>query len=373
MITVSSRNLDLHKLDPWNDELSAYADATIYNTLQYGAVSASLSGGKPKREAYLAEISKDGTEIGRALVFLQGISAAYSNTLVRMALRAIRPFFKQINWWQAPVFVNPRQNIEGFDSFLHWVDELSRKSGAFAVMGVTTPFYFNNYEDVLNETYEDHGYSKSMKATVTLLLDKYKTCDDYWDNIAKDARTKVRKAISDGIEIIEDDSFSFLSEFIRLQRKTDYVNFPFYRNTRLFKRLTGIYNSGNMCKLFVSIKDGEVLSGQVLFVFNKIIVLEAVVISELVRKNKWYANDLMQWYIIKWAKDNNFRLIDWGGFALSPAEKEKDINYFKLKWGGSICKFNVYSKVFIPWKYKLFKYLKNMKKISLGKIKKPVF
>jgi hypothetical protein len=328
---------------------------------EYGVVNAILSRDNPASSLFFLDFLNDNVKIGKGLVSLQRAQALYSNPLIRIGLKGIAPFFRSITWCHGPLISEPVYQAEAIEYFLNWVEILAKKTGAFAVEGATSPAYFNNYVDAGNEIYEKFGYSKMPMATVALELDRFKTKDDCWKNTAEDARTKVKKALKDGIEIIEDTKLEFLSDFIELHRKSGYPNLPFYKDESLFKRVANIYNSGNMCRLFVSRKDGRILSGQVLFTFNQAIVLEGVIISDIVRKNRWYANDLMQWYIISWAKENNFRIIDWGGFSLFPTKKEEQINNFKLKWGGSVCRFYAYSKSFISWKYDFLNFLKKLK------------
>ena len=50
--------------------------------------------------------------------------------------------------------------------------------------------------------------------------------------------------------------------------------------------------------------------------------------------------------MIKWAKENNFKIVDLGGYQLN-AEKDsklEKINKFKERWGGKIITYKIESK-----------------------------
>lgn len=365
MALIDAVNLNQCNHTYWNNDSLDYEDATIHITAQCGIINTMLSNDN-YNNINLLKISENGSKIAKASVLLRKIHAPYSNLLIREGLKSIASLFKYITWTHGPVISEARYRTDVLDCFLDWVDKYAKQSRAFSVEGATLPFYFNNYESELDHIFKKYNYFRLPGATVALNLNKFKTSEDCWNNIKRESRVKVKKAIKDGIEIIEDNNLKYLSEYIRLQRDSKHPSRPYYRNERFFRQIAGIYNSGNMCKLFVACKDGQVLSGQALFIFNKIIILEGVVISETARKNNWYANDLMQWHIIKWAKKRGYRLIDWGGFSLFPTEKEKNINYFKLKWGGAVYRYYAYSKIFIPWKYKLIKNLRKVKKAQLS-------
>lgn len=61
---------------------------------------------------------------------------------------------------------------------------------------------------------------------------------------------------------------------------------------------------------------------------------------------KYQPNNLLYWSIIKWGKENKFKIFDLGGYQLNAKEGAKlyEINRFKLRWGGKIVEYPVYSK-----------------------------
>lgn len=66
---------------------------------------------------------------------------------------------------------------------------------------------------------------------------------------------------------------------------------------------------------------------------------------------KYYPNAFLIWEIFCWAKNNRYRLFDFGGagnpnIPYGPRE-------FKRQFGGKLVNFGRYIKIYSPWKYKL--------------------
>lgn len=95
-------------------------------------------------------------------------------------------------------------------------------------------------------------------------------------------------------------------------------------------------------KLFVCIFEGKIIAGAVVKINEKVtLFLNASKHDYL----KFQPNNLLYWSIIKWGKENKFGIFDLGGYqaGAKPGEKLYDINRFKLRWGGEIKNYNIYS------------------------------
>lgn len=364
MLNINCRDFISSSRTDWNRELMSYDQATFRNTAESAMVDLLLSGDSHKNICFLG-ISDSNKEIAKGLILLQSLPALYSGLLARKCIKLLAPFFKIVTWMHAPIVLAEFKESVVVEIFLDWAVSFAKKKGAFYIEASAPPHYQADQDKTSEIIYKKWGFSRTEKATVILDLGNFMTVNDCWNNLNGDVKDTIKKAERSGIEVVEDKNMESADEYVDLHKKTNYPITPFYRNEALFKKVVNLYNSDKaspICKLFITSKDGVLLSGQLAFIFNKIVILEGVVISETCRHNKWHANDLMQWHIIKWAKENNFRLIDWGGYALDPTKKEKGINHFKLKWGGEIYKFNTYSKVIIPWKYRIFCAAKNLKR-----------
>jgi len=339
----------------WNNMVEGMKDVTFHDTPEYAMINLLLSGDSLNNIAF----------IDTCVVYCQSFCALYSGRLLRLAARPSKPFFKTVICMRPLLVEQKKSQAESFGRFLDRIESHARSKGALLLeTGIASDFRDDD-SGAAEGIYKEKGFNPTQRATVALDLGDFNNIDECWQNLKDDARNKVSKAKKDRIEVVEDSEFRYVDDYISLHKRMSYPITEFYRNRRLFDKVLDICNSESdrpMCRLFVTRKDDLVLSGQLLFVFNKNVILEGVVISDECRKKSWYANDLMQWHIISWAKANGCRRIDWGGYALSPTEKEKGINNFKLKWGGEIIKYKSYSKIITSWKYNFIRGLKRLKK-----------
>ena len=72
----------------------------------------------------------------------------------------------------------------------------------------------------------------------------------------------------------------------------------------------------------------------------------------------------LTWETIKWAIKNNQKYYDMGGINPSPElKKEKNIDFFKSKWGGEEAPYGIFTKILDKKKQLLSSVLKNPNRI----------
>lgn len=181
----------------------------------------------------------------------------------------------------------------------------------------------------------------------TLVIDTRNKIDDIWQNMDKSScRYMINSANKRKINIIINEK---IDDFIKINKS--------FRNK---KGLLGLKLSSEFIKkfgvLFIAELDGDILGGQLyLKDSNNMRWLVGASNRLSVTKEKailiGYANRLLVWEAIKYAKYNGIINFDFGGYYKGTEDKEKiGINKFKESFGGKlfvnyICRKN-YSKIY---------------------------
>ena len=124
--------------------------------------------------------------------------------------------------------------------------------------------------------------------------------------------------------------------------------------------------------LFTAVYGGETLAGGI-YLENKSIIKALIGASKRldVDKNKrtlvGYANRLLDWEVIKYAKEKGVKEFDFGGLwpeeEAEKDQKKKGINSFKLGFGGEIKNRYSYHKIYSK-SYTLIYNLYNLKNLG---------
>jgi len=182
------------------------------------------------------------------------------------------------------------------------------------------------------------GLAISTETRFTLAVDLTNPCEKLWSNVRKEARTKVRKAQKQGVEIEE-----IGSDYQLLQRAYEVVTETAQRNGVMplafedFKDSYEYHSRIGVERSFLSVFEGHPVSYQKVVYYNGNALLGGVSYSDFSRERRLYGNDLMQWYIIEQGHIDGWRWLDFGGAEPnSPDLKMQGIYKFKAKWGGQL-------------------------------------
>lgn len=179
------------------------------------------------------------------------------------------------------------------------------------------------------------GYVCEEKLTST--IDLRQDLDQIWNNLDRKLRQKIRKATAEHISWKMNENFS---EFHRISK--DFVrqkNFAPGIGSYLGLELPSEKIMRNYGTLFTAELDGDLLSGH-LYLEDADTILAWVSSSKRLTVDKEtsklinYANCLLHWQAITYAKEKSIGLFNWGGISLDP--KKESINKYKLSYGGRI-------------------------------------
>jgi serine/alanine adding enzyme len=174
--------------------------------------------------------------------------------------------------------------------------------------------------------------------------------DQIWDELKGQARTKIRKALRDGVEIDEVTSPDKLLVAYEILRQVYHrVRVPL-GPLSLFEAAFKILHPKNMIKITLARKANTYI-GVSVNLFYKDLIFD------------WYAgrlekeysalgiNELLKWHIIEWGAQNGYSLFDFGG-AGNPKIDYGPRN-FKSKFNGTLVNYGRNVLVHAPLRLKL--------------------
>lgn len=190
-----------------------------------------------------------------------------------------------------------------------------------------------------------HGTDKNIikncivNSQYTLTTNLKDAAEDIFKQINKGFRYEINRSRKENIKCMVYNSKDLVSNPSVMQSfKNDYSNFV------KLKRISNAYNE-NAMKVYIengnvlltkAFQGEEIYAQHVYVCDNKNVRLLYSVsnfrIERLDRNLIGRANKYLHWYDIQYFKDNQFRLLDWGG--ISDIDKPNGVDLFKIGFGG---------------------------------------
>ncbi len=204
-----------------------------------------------------------------------------------------------------------------------------------------------NQATVVKSTLEKNGFHQSriqLQHRCTFRIDLTESLDHILARMESRTRYSIRKAERDGIEIIED---SDISEFFDLYAKTGGKNKFHHKGEGYFIRLQDFLVTKGLAKVFSARYKGKPVAGAVILTFGGKSWYMYGATSQRYR----YLNSghLLQWRIIRWAKENNLSSYDLQGIPEKVKESSPlwGIYLFKRGFGGK--RYNLIGEHDLVW------------------------
>jgi hypothetical protein len=222
-------------------------------------------------------------------------------------------------------------------------------------------YFFYNY--IIPDRYigaldEDKIFYKCEFSTIT--IDLSISLEEIWKNLDKDARWGVNKAKKEGAEIILAKNKKDFEEFYKIYLETS-IRGQFFPETKSFlEELYSSFSEYNQIFL-VRFKEKIIAGAWIKFGGPHFKIPKLEYNASLSEHLNIQPNNLLYWYIIEWAKKNNFPEVDLGGIEPEAKEGTKfdSLNKFKSRWGGKQKNYFILTSSFI-----YSKFLKSSKKMG---------
>jgi hypothetical protein len=321
--------------DEWDKRLCQVEDGTSRQSSYYAGYKERYYGEKP---VYLVARDGDGRIVGQLLFFF---THPYGWGIHRRGWSFLTPVLETLlpsfYWFDGPVVFDRDRFAIISEALIKWVMDAAQRRGCISGRAIPS-IYASDYEDqraILGDVFARAGFAANPHAT--LVVDLTQDEDELFANLKREARNKVRKAQRQGVEIaaVGNDSEG-LAMYHHVMEETARRNgLPAISLKNMRDTSWSYYYPHGVSKGFVSSLEGQLVSSQQAVIFNGIMLLGSVSYTDYSREKSIYGNDLMQWHLIKWGRENGMRSLDFAGIAPhSQSPKMKAILDFKSKWGG---------------------------------------
>jgi lipid II:glycine glycyltransferase (peptidoglycan interpeptide bridge formation enzyme) len=162
----------------------------------------------------------------------------------------------------------------------------------------------------------------------TLTIDLSKPIEEIKRNFRRSLKTQINKSEKLGIEVSMSPDAEQMQQFYTYfnQMACDRGILPINKQTQRFIN-SEIYK--NNAKALLAYVDSKLLSGVILIKQGDRVIYEWGMNTQDPDYKNFPLAHKLHWEGIKWAKDNNYKYYDFGGFWLDYGN-ENPINYFKL-------------------------------------------
>jgi hypothetical protein len=167
--------------------------------------------------------------------------------------------------------------------------------------------------------------------------------DTIWGNFKKNRRKGIRRALCSALTVRDgswDDLESFYDLLIALMQRRKGKSYPI----SYFRHTWRVLHPHGYLRLFVLERRGEPVSMHWVIPFGKTLVSKLAVWSG--DHPELHPNELLEWWVIQWAKAQGYQCYDFEGVDLRaaqallasqpvPAKLEQTATSFKLSFGGT--------------------------------------
>ena len=257
----------------------------------------------------------------------------FGGAFVIAVMKRLAPVF---NWQEGPVLLGPEEEwTEILDTLITEVVRIARIN---RIARFTMPL---GTECHLPQHWQEQ-FKTSPWATYRIDLDK--PTDDLWHGFKGSARKNVKRAQRDGIvvETVEGEEGRREYQSFReaCMKRRGARCFSVDQDLIRYRLLNGIGAED----IYVAKYRGMNISSLVTLKFNGFLFELGAHQSEYGYENKLYGNDLIKWEIIQRAQSQGVHCYDLSGVSPDPQDdKEKGIDRFKKKWGGTYSEYPVFS------------------------------
>jgi lipid II:glycine glycyltransferase (peptidoglycan interpeptide bridge formation enzyme) len=184
---------------------------------------------------------------------------------------------------------------------------------------------------------------------LNLLSDLKLSEEQLWKRVSPRKRNRIRKARREHVKIVQNNSDEYLEQTYRvLEDVYNRVHLP-YASIDYFKNLKDYSDKEFKFLIFAGLIEDEIIAFQYLIAYKNVLYA-AYVGAKPTCKSKC-SNDLINWEVQMWGKENGYEIFDFGG-AGNP-DKPYGVRDYKMKFGGVPDNIGRYEKVHQPIFYLL--------------------
>jgi len=186
---------------------------------------------------------------------------------------------------------------------------------------------------------------------LNVLIDLTKSKKELWQNINKKKRNRIRKAYRENLVFRQDNPKTDLADAYDILKEVYHrIKLP-YPKIEFFELLHEKLSERTELLTFSVIADGKLIATRFVLTFKKCLYLFYA--GSRQKYSEKCANDLINWELILWGKNNNYSVFDFAG-AGNP-NIAYGVRSYKMKFGGVVTKPGRYEKIHQPILFQIAK------------------
>lgn len=179
---------------------------------------------------------------------------------------------------------------------------------------------------------------------LNILLDLEQSEEVIWKNINREKRKSIKKAYREGVRVeLESPHGDLTGTYAILQELYNRIQLP-YPNIGFFKKWQINFDLEPRFLVFTAKWEEELIAFRYVLAYKNVLY-----ISYAGALNKYHpkcANDLINWEVILWGKENGYTVYDFAGAGSPHVPYGVRVN--KMKFGGQTCNIGRYEKINRP-------------------------
>jgi len=323
--------------DLWDQRLRTVAAGSYRQSAMFGQYQTEHC---CEQSLFIRALDGEGQVVGQLLArigapFSWGIRRRFFGGLVLPLLARWSPC---MYWGDGPVVFQRESAKAIYEALVCGALEEASRRGCIGVEA--WPAFYAEQEAVDREwqyqLFTEPGFK--VAAGTTLVVDLRKEEEALWQAVRKEGRTKVRKALKQGVEIKEvGDDETLCKQAHSIIRETAMRNNVAFLPEEAMRRAWRFHGSRGVFRAFIALHEGHPVAYQNVIFFNRNVQLGGVAYSDYSRQARIYGNDLMQWHVLQAMHQQGEQWLDYGGADPDSEDpKARGIYQFKAKWGGAL-------------------------------------
>jgi len=315
------------------------------------------SWGKIYQESYnsiplFLEVTKNDDLAAQLLVLLHSDYSWKDANPLAIKLGGKLKIKNSLGWIYGPIVYDSSSYTEIIELILNELDSIAKENNVNNIRGTIPPLFEKSTERI----FKKFGYSSTPWATHVINLQQDE--QSIYDELDKKTRYDIRKSEKNGLKFEIGNNFNSILSFNNIKQNSK--NISNHSDTITKSRWENLYSTDNG-KLFLTKLENEYVGGISALTFNKNIVQHGV--GNI--KTNLLGGTFLTWNLIKWGIKHNFATLDLGGINPNPQnKKEKQISFYKSKWGGKNLEYKIYTKIFDNTKHRISTVLQNPTKLK---------
>jgi hypothetical protein len=311
----------------WNSFLKMFPEMNFEQCFEYGEISKMAY---PRTKVARLSITYNGEPVG----IVQGTYSSYFG--FGMTLRVMR----------GPIVnTGTKENFRLVGSLLKELEDYSKRRRIIHAQ-ISVPDSWQ-----LQEVFRKMSYT-SADETNEYVVNLQEGMQKLWKSIDHNKRRNIKKAVKEGVEIVQSRSHEDLKAFYSMVEasveRRGYSPYP----RSWFEAIWKIYKP-ELSKVFLAYWKGKSVSGVFIVVRGKTVY--ALGAGSLTKGWEVRPNDIMHWKVMEWAYENGYSKYHMGLVDEPPPTEEScawGIWRWKREWNGSLIRIQKFDKILLP-KYKL--------------------